>query len=363
MKIFIYEYVCGGGLAGQPLPESLAREGWAMLSSVVEDFAYIAGCEVVTSVDDRLAGRSLAAQHVERLGEAATCLTEAEPSTAERRLIARLAAESDWSLIIAPETRGVLFDRVRWVEQAGGRLLGPASSAVALTADKLHCAELLQQAGVPTVASETVDLAELSRRLHELRFPFVIKPRDGAGSQATFLIRDRMSLDSAVDCARREAAGSEFLLQPYVQGTAVSASFLIGPHGATPLVAGEQLFGNDDRFHYRGGRMPLESELTHRALALARRAVTLVPGLRGYVGVDMVLAREQDVVIEINPRLTTSYIGLRALCKDNLARRMVQIVTGDCEKAIAWRAAMVGFRADGRVAYREAGPGSLGSSA
>ncbi len=48
-----------------------------------------------------------------------------------------------------------------------------------------------------------------------------------------------------------------------------------------------------------------------RDAAAAARAVGLVPGLRGYVGVALVLAAGGCFLIEIDPRLTTSYVGLR----------------------------------------------------
>ena len=37
-------------------------------------------------------------------------------------------------------------------------------------------------------------------------------------------------------------------------------------------------------------------------------------GLRGYVGVDVVLGQDKLYVVDVNPRLTTSYVGLRASC-------------------------------------------------
>jgi predicted ATP-grasp superfamily ATP-dependent carboligase len=36
-----------------------------------------------------------------------------------------------------------------------------------------------------------------------------------------------------------------------------------------------------------------------------------VPGLWGYCGVDFIETPEGPVVVEINPRLTMSYVGLR----------------------------------------------------
>ena len=48
--------------------------------------------------------------------------------------------------------------------------------------------------------------------------------------------------------------------------------------------------------------------------ALAGRIATALPGLWGYVGVDLVMTDRGPVVLEVNPRLTTSYCGLgRAL--------------------------------------------------
>ena len=48
-----------------------------------------------------------------------------------------------------------------------------------------------------------------------------------------------------------------------------------------------------------------------RDAAAAPRAVGLVPGLRGCVGVALVLSPGGCFLIEIDPRLTTSYVGLR----------------------------------------------------
>src|SRR5262245_20583516 len=61
IRVLVYEYVCGGGLAIQPLPESLAREGWAMLASIVDDLACVEGVHVTVLLDERMQHRTIAA--------------------------------------------------------------------------------------------------------------------------------------------------------------------------------------------------------------------------------------------------------------------------------------------------------------
>ncbi|HEX5497861.1 MAG TPA: hypothetical protein VFX03_01485, partial [Thermomicrobiales bacterium] len=56
-----------------------------------------------------------------------------------------------------------------------------------------------------------------------------------------------------------------------------------------------------------------------------------------------------DVVIEINPRLTTSYIGLRAACEQNLAGAMLDLAAGRIP-ALSFRDGPLRFEADGKIA-------------
>ena len=98
----------------------------------------------------------------------------------------------------------------------------------------------------------------------------------------------------------------------------------------------------DGRFGYQGGRIPVACP---EAEGPAREAVESVPGLRGFVGVDFLWepSRGEAVVLEINPRPTTSYVGLsRLMPPGHLAR--------------AWLAAcgVPGFPAAGLAGLAEA---------
>jgi predicted ATP-grasp superfamily ATP-dependent carboligase len=75
--------------------------------------------------------------------------------------------------------------------------------------------------------------------------------------------------------------------------------------------------------------------------------------LLGYAGVDLVLGDAADgsgdYAIEINPRLTTSYIGLRAAAGFNVAEAMVRCATGEAIGELVWKPGRVRFAAGGGV--------------
>ena len=315
MNVFVCEFCCCRP-ASDGTAQALRGEGWAMLAAVLHDLNRVPGVRAHTLL-------------AEDFGPASVACRRVAPS-AEEQMFRALAAAADWTLVIAPETDGLLHERCRWTEEAGGRLLGPSAEAVRLTGDKLTLAGQLRDRGVATPS--TLPVREALHAVAGLSFPAVCKPRRGAGSQSTYLVREEAEL--------RCLAGADAIVQPYVPGMPVSAAFLLGPGRCLSLPPASQHLSDDGRFRYLGGQLPLPPPLAERASRLGRLAVEAVPGLRGYVGVDIVLAENADGsgdrVIEINARLTTSYLGLRALAQGNLAKVMLGVATGTEVAELTW---------------------------
>jgi predicted ATP-grasp superfamily ATP-dependent carboligase len=82
---------------------------------------------------------------------------------------------------------------------------------------------------------------------------------------------------------------------------------------------------------YDGGVVPFEHELSVKAESIAKKAVDSLDGLKGYVGVDLLLDEENGeiYIIELNPRLTTPYIALRRILNFNLGDAIIKSVYGE----------------------------------
>ncbi|MCI0640601.1 MAG: ATP-grasp domain-containing protein [Gemmataceae bacterium] len=328
MRLLLYEMASAGDLPNAPA--ALVAEGAAMLSALAEDLAQVSDVDVFTI-----------------------------PAASKRR--SRLhdgIAQADAVLLIAPEFDNLLLDCVRLVENAGKQLFSPSSEAVRLTADKLALFKHWQALGVPTPAiiaacrefkvDPTLRVGIESKPSPE-SFPLVCKPRFGAGAQATILVERAEDYCRRVEQVATEWPGQEFLLQEYAPGQAASISFLVGPRQTLALPAGWQLQSSDGRFRYQGGSMPLAPALGLRAQRLGLRALEGIAGLCGFVGVDLVLGRaadgSDDRAIEINPRPTTSYLGLRQLAKENLAEAICRLVAGENNVELNWHQGPVTFQA------------------
>jgi predicted ATP-grasp superfamily ATP-dependent carboligase len=340
MRVFIYEYTCARGTGGHALATRLQVEGWAMLSAFLEDFGRISGVQTLTLIEERCA-------HDDRGGH---CRRVREPE--HESAFRELATMADFTLLIAPEFDDILLTLCRWVGESGGRLLGPSVEAVRLTGDKLALSSHLLRRCVPSPASR---LYRAGEPLSTTGFPAVWKPRHGAGSQATFLVKDSQELNACIGRARAEGWQGEALVQPFVPGLPASVAFLAGERGRIPLLPAAQRLSDDGRFRYLGGAVPLSADLSQRAVQAATRAIATIPDLRGYVGVDLVLGHaedgSEDAVIEINPRPTTSYVGLRALAETNLTEAMLHFAMGNGIANLLWRNDMVRFDADGAVRF------------
>ena len=332
MRVFACEFVTGGGLAGRPLAASLCREGDIMLRALVRDLADVPGVEVVTTRDRRLPLGNGDIPHFQ-IGESQPCA-----AALQAELHWMDAAQEPWDRWqelmnecdavwpIAPETGGVLERFTRLVEASGRRLLGSPSGAVRLTASKRRTSEVLAAHAIPVVPTLTREDITTGAQLPSSQW-WVLKPDDGAGAADTHVLRSEREVRRWAHATGLQWAG--FVVQPYIPGAASSLSLLCRDGAATLLACNSQdvrLALN--RLHYRGGVVGGREDGRALFAPLAARIAEAIPALAGYVGVDLVESAQGPLVLEINPRLTTSYVGLRAALGVNPAALVLDLFAG-----------------------------------
>ena len=309
MRILVHEFVSGGGLAGRDVPVSLAREGLAMLTALIADLAAIRRHQIVTTVDPRFALPTPSGVEVVTLS----------PGSEGRAALDALIASADAVWLVAPETNRCLERLAVRVERSRKTLLGSGAMAIRRASDKARLPRRLARHGVPHPKTRVLRPgADWRKAAREVGYPLIVKPARGAGCKGVCLARNVRELRDAVDITRRANGSESLLLQRYVTGTAASVSLLADGRRAVALTVNAQSVRASTPFSYRGGKTPLDHPLAGKAVETALRTCQAFPGLRGYVGVDVVLTESEAVVIEVNPRLTTAYLGVRSALAGNI---------------------------------------------
>ncbi|MEM9660328.1 MAG: hypothetical protein AAF961_18340, partial [Planctomycetota bacterium] len=165
MRVFLYEWITGGGLVDQlgSLPDSLLREGSAIVSALAADFLSLGNCEVVVLRDMRLLEPALPGCRV----------AEVHSSEHWEELFDRFADEADFSLIVAPEFDGILRRTLNRSSLSNGGSLNASDEFVSLASDKTMTCERLAAAGLPTPSSLLMD-ADQERLPREFTYPGVL---------------------------------------------------------------------------------------------------------------------------------------------------------------------------------------------
>lgn len=364
MKLVLYEWCSSGGLRGPDAPvlpaagavddhlPSLMTEAVAMLRGLARDAARDPGLEVTMLVDAEL-------PHPVRdvLAAAATGRIRAVPAGGEIDVLVAEAARADWAIVVAPETAGLLASRVAAVRQAGGRPAACGPRFIGIAGDKQATVTALAAAGVPVPAGRALAAGEpLPVGFH---LPALLKARDGVGGDGLAIIDPRGKAPAAAPAARRAEA--------FVPGEPVGVSCLCGPAGISPLPPVRQRFTAGPPPTFVGGTVAVRSPWRRRAEDLATRAIAAVvraagghdaeAAAGGWVGVDMVLGADEDGrgdrVLEVNPRLTTSFVGLSAGRTSSLVRLLVEVAAGGAVPGLPVVDRAVDFDATGTVRWAD----------
>lgn len=312
-RVFLFEYLSALPVAaGDADAAALRAEGVAMRDALAAALAAVPGValsvadgaadiEIADTVPPLAATNNPPASGQPRGIQWLRAQTGESPTT----FVARQAQGHDFVWVIAPETGGLLAALHAVVPPH--QWVGCDGEAIRLASLKRATLQHLQAHGIATPLDFEADASVRH---------WVVKPDDGAGSLHTQRHADRAAAEADRD--RRGQQGELVTLEPWVEGDALSASLQVHRHGVEVLALNRQ------RLHIDGeGAVSLHAvdvavtgltPAQHQAIEhLAVAVCAAVPGLAGWVGLDLVWHAERGpVLIEINPRLTSACVGLFA---------------------------------------------------
>ncbi|MDB5408527.1 MAG: hypothetical protein JWL84_3439 [Rhodospirillales bacterium] len=281
-----------------------------MLCRLVSDLAEVAGARVHVALD-------------------ATAVELPLPATVRcHRVVAdararwdEIAGDVDAIWAIAPESDGVLGEVATWVEATGRTALACPAAAVAVAASKRATVDLLERCDIAAVPTRrgTPD-AELPPSRHG----WVVKPDDGVACDGA---RFMATPDEVGHWRAANETTGEMVVQPFVPGMPISLSIL-AQHGSAWLLACniQDIRRCETGFAYHGGIVGGAEDLRPVLEPVAEAIAAALPSLWGYVGIDLVVSEDGPIVLEVNPRLTTSYLGLRESIGMNPGELVLQLI-------------------------------------
>ena len=326
MKLLIFEFATATGLDDP----SITAEGHGMLYGLLDDLKDLKTHHLISDVSE-----------IENSESVSVVLNDDIEKWLNKNI-----HNYDACLPIAPEENNILYDLTRIIEEQGVEVIGSSSYAVKLTTNKFDTYNILKDK-FPIIKTEQVYFNDSDRKISEYEVYYhnlvknssskVVKPADGVSCSGVTVVNSFNEFMKAHDNLKMFTKLPYFIIQEYIQGINVSVSLLSNGDSAVPLSLNFQdVRLNSGEIKYSGGMVPLKHTLSEIAMETAKNAVESIDGLKGYIGVDMILDTAIDKVhiVEINSRLTTPYVALRSIVNFNLGEAILNSVHGELPSEI-----------------------------
>ena len=319
MKLFVCEYFTGGGLIGKELSSNFIKEGELMVQSLLTSLGKFQkinkDIEFLFSRDYRLKVKKFK-NH---------CLYSPRKNIWDFWESCIEKSDAFWP--IAPETDDILEKLSAIAVKRKKILIGSSPKTIRKTKDKYLTNKILQRNQLRVIPSYVIK--KFSPKLLEKlqKKTWILKPKDGAGADGVFIIKGETNKIKNV--LKKKIRNKALILQPYIPGKVVSLSAIFVKNYCIPLTCNKMIVkSNKGQVSYHkievGGAEFLRNKMTR----IANKIHGTFNGLSGYVGIDFIEDKKNLLILEINPRLTTSYVGL----EKSINLNPVQIILGQLYK-------------------------------
>ena len=307
-KIFVCEFITAGGFNHADLTENLVREGELMRDALLQDLSHLP-YYITTTVDARLIEPKYCHDYIEINADDDVWKIWAQQIS---------QAEAVW--LIAPETDGLLKKLTQLAVLQGKLVLGCGLASIEIFSLKMASYLALTNAKIPTVSTYNL------QNWPNLDGKWVVKPNDGAGCLQTLYFEQAHAI---TDWFLKHNKANTHVIQPYIEGVAASISCVMHDGFAHMLSCNKQLITLEKgAFKYAGSQINGMQHYWDAFELLAQKIAEANIDLNGYIGIDVIVTPDDEiVVVEINPRLTTSYVGLAQATGRNPAALIINTLS------------------------------------
>ena len=310
-KIFVCEFITAGGFnhaeSRKRLPKSLLTEAAMMRDALLTDLAKL-DYHITITLDSRLSPP-------ENCDDCVLVDSTDDIWTIWEAQIQ--LADAVW--IIAPETNGYLKKLTNLVAKHKVIALGCGPKAIEIFSSKLATFLICERSGIHTISTYTFD------NMLVLNSKCLAKPDDGAGCDDILCFENSTELSNWIMQNNKQQS---HVIQPYIDGVCSSISCVMLSGTAFVLSCNKQLVTSiNNQLGFNGLTLNAMQDYWVAFDVLAQQLAQLMPDLQGFVGIDVIVQNQKVLLVEVNPRLTTAYVGLRQATGLNVAELVIKALT------------------------------------
>lgn len=190
-------------------------------------------------------------------------------------------------------------------------------------------------------------------------YKLIVKPIYGVDCQDMVIISEIEDINNIKNVFPNN---TQVLVQEYIHGDNFSVSLISDGKIAIPISFNKQYIDiNKENQSYIGGELPFNHPDLESAFLIAKKAVESIEGIKGFVGVDLIITDDDSAgnnsiyFLEINSRFTTPYVGLSKIAKFNIGKSIINLLDNKIDISKLYKEGFGSNKFDKMVKFKKNG--------
>ena len=205
-------------------------------------------------------------------------------------------------LILAPEENQKMYEIIKSLEANKVDVINCSSNFIKITGNKIVTYNYLKKLKEHLINVYT-DYKKINNNL-----PVVSKIIDGLGSEKLYIFKNREDLEN-----NRDIILNKHFFQKYYEGEVVGINIIANIDKIKILSINQQIYNYVSKHEIALDKIFFGkyNNMNNTFNSFVEKVMDNFEGYNGFFGIDAILTKDNKILfLEINPRLTTSYIGL-----------------------------------------------------